>query len=222
MKYVLVLLLLIAFTGCTQYAKLILGIKKQKVEQQEALLVKVKKITPSDNNIPVKHLCFKPANIDISPEDTVQLSCALMFFNRLPSGVMLFNKEGKRIDYFNEEAGDNICLGKTEDVLMRLPQEQALLSTFDTLHLPEVFARLRPLAQEIPLQTPEIGSFDYVAVFPWANYFKQTQRNLKKEMEILSKRKDLKIKYYTVNCDVAEDWKADLKFEKFNLNIERD
>lgn len=206
MKQLLPLLFLIFFS-CVPYSKLVLGLKKPKVEQQEILLEKVKKITPS-GALPIEHLCFKPANVDVDLQDTVQYLSSFTFFDRISAGVMLFNKNGKRVDYFNEKSGDIICLGKTEEILTRLPQEQALLSTFDTLHLEHVFARLRPLAKATALQAPEIGSFDYVAVFPWANYFKQSQRDLKKQIEALSKRRDLKIKFYTVNCDIAEDWKA--------------
>lgn len=35
---------------------------------------------------------------------------------------------------------------------------------------------------------------------------KQTQRDMKNHFPEFAARKDLKIKFYTVNCDIQEDW----------------
>lgn len=126
----LVLFLSSTLISCVPYARLVMGIKKIKVEHSQKLYQKVVKKTSGEAE--VVHLAMLPLNFD---ENTNLSPQYITFFSRVSSGAAVFNRKGQRLDYLGELESGKLCLGKVEDVVPMLPKNADNYPAFDTLDL---------------------------------------------------------------------------------------
>jgi len=215
----LILSLTFIFTSCVPYARLVLGIKKIKVESSQKLYQKVVKKTSSTEE--VVHLTMKPLHFD-DKEGNPLFPNYLTFFSRITSGAALFNAKGQRLDYLGELESGQLCLGKVENVVPILPKNADNYPAFDTLDLKSIWPHFRHLDTKNNPNFPKLEEYDYIVLLPWVEYWKQTQRDMKKHLAEFAARKDLKIKFYTVNCDIQKDWKVSEKSLKSMRKIKMD
>jgi hypothetical protein len=194
------LVLLTILPSCSWYGKKF-GIKyrKPKPETSQTIEKNWLRTIPELQTFQIK----KPDGNGI--EDSVykkNVTQYVTFFGEMLKGAIVFNKDGKRINLFE----DKVCLGKTDNFFKAATSNSKFLivENIDIEHFIKHINNADALREKIYQSQSKT---DFFIILPWCNWIGLTKLNAKKWYKLAQKNTKAVFYFIPVNFDVREDWR---------------